>query len=79
MQNANRKRNNTGRGHRWPMVLLPFYKLAEWFPATRESAERLGLVTIDEMINALVKAVESPPDPGRIHIVDVPAIRRAGK
>ena len=68
-----------GPGHRWPMVLLPFYKLAECFPATRESAERLGLVTIVEMVNALAYAVENPPDRGAIRIVDVPAIRRAGK
>ena len=68
-----------GPGHRWPMLLLSLYKLAACFPATRESAERLGLVTIDEMVNALVHAVENPPGQGRIRIVDVPAIRRAGK
>jgi uncharacterized protein YbjT (DUF2867 family) len=68
-----------GPGHRWPMVLLPLYKLAEWLPSTQESAERLGLVTIQQMVNALVRAVENPPDRSRIHIVDVPAIRRGGK
>jgi len=67
-----------GPGHRWPMVLLPLYKLAECFPPMRESAERLGLVTIQQMVNALVHGVENPPDRGRIRIVDVPAIRRAG-
>jgi len=68
-----------GPGHRWPMVLLPFYKLAEFFPSTRESAERLGLVTIQQMVNALVHGVENPPDRGKIRIIDVPAIRQAGK
>ncbi|MBI2228695.1 MAG: NAD(P)H-binding protein [Deltaproteobacteria bacterium] len=68
-----------GPGHRWPMVLLPLYKLAECFPSTRENAERLGLVTIDQMVSALVYNVENPPDRGRIRIVDVPAIPRAGK
>lgn len=68
-----------GPGHRWPMILLPFYKLAESFPSTRESAERLGLVTIDQMVSALVHGVENPPDRGRIRTVDVPAIRRSGK
>jgi len=68
-----------GPGHRWPMILLPFYKLAESFPSTRESAERLGLVTIRQMVAALVHGVENPPDRGKIRIVDVPAIRRAGK
>jgi len=68
-----------GPGHRWPMILLPFYKIAECFPSTRDSAERLGLVTIDQMASALVHAVENPPDGGKIRIFDVPAIRRAGK
>jgi uncharacterized protein YbjT (DUF2867 family) len=68
-----------GPGHRWPMVLLPLYKLAKCFPSTQESAERLGLVTIQQMVNALVRAVENPPDRGRIRIIDVPAIRRGGK
>ena len=40
-------------------------------------AQRLGLVTIGQMITALVVAVESPPAAGHIRIVDVPAIRRA--
>jgi len=68
-----------GPGHRWPMILLPFYKVAERIPALRESAERLGLVTIGEMVNALVHAVENPPDQGKICIINVPAIRRVGK
>jgi uncharacterized protein YbjT (DUF2867 family) len=68
-----------GPGHRWPMILLPVYKLAESFPSTRDSAERLGLVTIDQMVSALVHAVENPPDGGKIRIIDVPAIRRGGK
>jgi uncharacterized protein YbjT (DUF2867 family) len=68
-----------GPGHRWPIVLLPFYKIAECFPSTRDSAERLGLVTIDQMASAMVHAVENPPDRGRIRIIDVPAIRRTDK
>jgi uncharacterized protein YbjT (DUF2867 family) len=68
-----------GPGHRWPIVLLPFYKIAECFPSTRDSAERLGLVTIDQMASALVHAVENPPDDGKIRTIDVPAIRRASK
>jgi uncharacterized protein YbjT (DUF2867 family) len=68
-----------GPGHRWPMVLMPLYKLVECFPSTRESAERLGLVTIQQMVNALVRAGENPPDRGRIRIIDVPAIQRGGK
>jgi uncharacterized protein YbjT (DUF2867 family) len=65
-----------GPGHRWPMLLLPVYSVLRWFPATRESAERLGFVTLEEMVRALVQAVENPAS-GQL-IVDVPAIRRIG-
>ena len=66
-----------GPGHRWPLLLLPLYALASLVPATRERAERLGLVTLDAMIAALTRAVETPPEPGMRRIVDVPAIRAA--
>jgi uncharacterized protein YbjT (DUF2867 family) len=68
-----------GPGHRWPMMLVPLYKIAELVPATRESAQRLGLVTIDQMLGALVGAVENPPATGQVQIVDVAGIRRAGR
>jgi uncharacterized protein YbjT (DUF2867 family) len=68
-----------GPGHRWPLVLKPFYAIAKAWPATRETARRLDLVTIDDMVAALVRAVESPPPPHTQRIVDVPAIRAAGR
>jgi uncharacterized protein YbjT (DUF2867 family) len=64
-----------GPGHRWPMLLLPFTRLAEMFPPTRATAQRLGFVTLDQMIAALVHEVENPPPTGTRCIVDVPAIR----
>jgi uncharacterized protein YbjT (DUF2867 family) len=64
-----------GPGHRWPYALLPFYKLCEWLPFTRNAALRLGLVTIDQLILALVEAVESPVQGTRV--VGVPEIRAA--
>jgi uncharacterized protein YbjT (DUF2867 family) len=67
-----------GPGRKWPLLIKPFYKLAELFPATRTTAERLGLVTVEEMAHALVRAVEHPPMPGRRRIVEVPDIRAAG-
>jgi uncharacterized protein YbjT (DUF2867 family) len=63
-----------GPGHRWPLALLPLYWLAERLPATHETAQRLGLVSIDQMVSALVAAIEDPPAERRI--LDVPAIRR---
>jgi uncharacterized protein YbjT (DUF2867 family) len=62
-----------GPGHRWPYLLLPFYKLAELLPATRDGARRLGLVTISEMTNVLLFAVENPAQGRRI--LTVPEIR----
>jgi uncharacterized protein YbjT (DUF2867 family) len=64
-----------GPGHRWPYLLLPFYAVARLIPSKRESALRLGLVTLRQMVAALVKAVENPPPAGTIRIVEVPDIR----
>jgi uncharacterized protein YbjT (DUF2867 family) len=66
-----------GPGRRWPYLLLPLYKLCELLPFTRDGARRLGLVTLDQLILALVEAVESPVQGTRI--VGVPEIRIAGQ
>lgn len=66
-----------GPGRHWPVLVKPLYKLAEMIPVTRRTAERLGLVTIEQMVNALVRAVEYPPMLGHQRIVDVPAIKNA--
>ena len=63
-----------GPGHRWPYLLVPAYKLFELIPSTRESAQRLGLVTLRQMISALIIAVENPSD--NHHTVDVPEIKK---
>lgn len=64
-----------GPGHRWPHLLLPMYKLAELLPPTREGALRLGLVTLEQMVTALLVAVENPAR--GIKLVSVPEIRSA--
>jgi uncharacterized protein YbjT (DUF2867 family) len=66
-----------GPGHRWPMLLLPIYAMLRLLPATRDAAERLGLVTQAQMTAALLDAVANPPVEGT-RIVEVPGIRRAG-
>lgn len=65
-----------GPGHYWPYLLVPLYALARLFPPTREQATRLGLVTLSQMVTALVASIETPPDEG-VKIVDVPAIAQA--
>jgi uncharacterized protein YbjT (DUF2867 family) len=64
-----------GPGHRWPYFLIPIYKVMESLPSTREGATRLGLVTLQQMVRALVEAVETPAQ--GVRIVEVPQIRAA--
>lgn len=66
-----------GPGHWWPCVLLPVYTVLRQVPATRRGAERLGLLTRQTMIAALVRAIEAPPNEA-VRTMDVPEIRRAG-
>jgi uncharacterized protein YbjT (DUF2867 family) len=66
-----------GPGHRWPYLLLPFYAMARLIPSKRETALRLGLVTLRQMVTALVAAVENPPPTGSMRIVGVPGISRS--
>jgi uncharacterized protein YbjT (DUF2867 family) len=61
-----------GPGHYWPYLLKPFYWLARQIPAWRAGAERLGLVTLPQMISALARSVESPAV--GIRIIEVPEI-----
>ena len=65
-----------GPGHRWPHALRPLYWLLEHLPGTRDFARRLGLVTLSQMVAALVFAVENPPR--GIRVLEVPDIRAAG-
>jgi uncharacterized protein YbjT (DUF2867 family) len=62
-----------GPGHRWPYLLVPVYRILEMLPGTREGATRLGLVTLEQMLSALVQAVENPAD--GVRIWGVPEIR----
>jgi uncharacterized protein YbjT (DUF2867 family) len=64
-----------GPGHRWPIALLPFYAIAEWIPSTRESARRLRPVTLENVLAALVQAVESPAR--GIRVVETPELQAA--
>jgi len=65
-----------GPGHWWPVAIVPLYAAAQLVPAWRPGAERLGLVTISEMVNALTWAVQHPPPAGERRVMDVPHIRK---
>jgi uncharacterized protein YbjT (DUF2867 family) len=62
-----------GPGHWWPYSLLPLYKLAELLPLSRERALRLGLITVRQMVHALVRAVDQPAE--TVRTWNVPDIR----
>ncbi|HKT47395.1 MAG TPA: NAD(P)H-binding protein [Candidatus Acidoferrales bacterium] len=64
-----------GPGHYWPYLLKPGYWLARRIPALREGALRLGLVTLEQMLAALVIAVENPVR--GIRAVNVPEIAQS--
>jgi len=55
-----------GPGRRWPVLPKPMYWFMERIPATRESAQRLGLVTLAQMVGALVRSIENPANGVRI-------------
>lgn len=65
-----------GPGHRWPYALVPVYWVLSKIPATAAGAGRLGLVTREQMVGAIVRAVENPPAAG-MRIVEVPDIRHS--
>jgi nucleoside-diphosphate-sugar epimerase len=66
-----------GPGHRWPMLLAPCYALLARLPSTRETAQRLALLNIDQMIAALVLAIEQPPV--GVRVWDVSSMHTAGQ
>jgi uncharacterized protein YbjT (DUF2867 family) len=63
-----------GPGHWWPYLVLPAYKVLEILPATSETARRLGLVRLSQMVSALTAAVIEPANDLRIW--DVQKIRQ---
>jgi uncharacterized protein YbjT (DUF2867 family) len=66
-----------GPGHRWPYALLPLYWVLGALPSTRDRARRLGLVTLRQMVDAIVRAVEAEPNGNRV--VEVPEIRTGAR
>jgi uncharacterized protein YbjT (DUF2867 family) len=62
-----------GPGHHWPYLLKPLYALAKQVPSLRAGAQRLDLITIDQMVRALVDAVEHPAF--GIRVMDVADIK----
>jgi uncharacterized protein YbjT (DUF2867 family) len=66
-----------GPGHWWPYAILPIYWILEQLPSMKDSTQRLGLIRIDQILNALAWAVQSPSS--GVQIVDVPRIRELSR
>jgi uncharacterized protein YbjT (DUF2867 family) len=66
-----------GPGHRWPYFLVPLYAIFRLLPRTRDSALRLGLVTLDQMVLAIAHCLEQQTE--GVRLLDVPRIRAAGE
>ena len=64
-----------GPGHRWPALLIPLYAVASLVPSLRDGATRLGLVSLAQMVRALMEAVERDVPPGTQAVLDVARIR----
>jgi uncharacterized protein YbjT (DUF2867 family) len=66
-----------GPGHRWAYALLPLYWMASAIPTKRQAARRLGLVTLDEMLETLTWAIATADRNSRL--LEVPEIRSHGR
>lgn len=64
-----------GPGHWWPVLLLPFYGLAEIVPSWRKQARARSLVTISQMLDTLVNVVQNDPMP--LRVLEIKDIRSA--
>jgi nucleoside-diphosphate-sugar epimerase len=64
-----------GPGHWWPVLILPFYGIAELVPSWRNKARAMALVTIKQMLSALVNTAEAEPMP--VRILEIKDIRKA--
>lgn len=58
-----------GPGHYWPYAIIPLYKLFEIIPFTSETALRLGLVKIGQILKCIAFAVKNVPEGVRVYDV----------
>lgn len=64
-----------GPGHWWPILLYPFYGLAEIIPSWRKQARAKALVIISQMLRTLMTAIED--DPVWLRIYEIKDIRKS--
>jgi uncharacterized protein YbjT (DUF2867 family) len=64
-----------GPGHYWPLFFQPVFKILEWIPSTSAKAKALRLVTLKQMLNALLYAVEHTPA-NNLEVLEISDIRK---
>lgn len=65
-----------GPGHRWPLLLAPLMALAAWVPGWKTRIGKMGLVSRDAFVSAMVHAIEHPA--ATLKVIDVDGIRAIG-
>lgn len=61
-----------GPGHRWPYAILPLYWI--WSAFDRDTASRLYPVKLEQVVNAMVNAIENPSE--SVRVVEAPEMRK---
>jgi uncharacterized protein YbjT (DUF2867 family) len=64
-----------GPGHFWPLLFQPLFKILEWIPSTSMKAKALRLVTLKQMLHALLYSIEDIPGKG-VNIIEIDRIRK---
>ncbi|MFN8352975.1 MAG: NAD-dependent epimerase/dehydratase family protein [Spirosomataceae bacterium] len=66
-----------GPGHYWPLLLKPLYRVLKLFHATRQKAIELDLVSLEQVITALIMSILVPPvDAKVLKVADLKQISR---
>jgi len=64
-----------GPGHRWPYLILPMYWFWMLSPKSRDTAQRLYPVKLENVIRAMADAIDHPPS--GVRVIEAPEMRRA--
>lgn len=64
-----------GPGHYWPLLLTPLFKILEWVPSTSQKAKALRLVSLKQMLKALVYAAGHTPGE-EVRVIEIDKIRK---
>lgn len=65
-----------GPNHSWPYLLIPFYKIFQNIRTTKETANRLGLITLAQLTKTIIQVIENPLI-NIVRIIEVPEIRKS--